>query len=69
MIRDKRRSETALDTSPSLRGSDGIWIEGAGATGGLIVCLQTLIFLLAFLFAPRHGYLAARRRAAATSVR
>jgi len=35
-----------------------------GATGGLIVCLQTLIFLAAFLFAPKHGYLAARRRAA-----
>jgi manganese/iron transport system permease protein len=35
-----------------------------GATGGLIVCLQTLVFLLAFVFAPRHGYLSARRRAA-----
>lgn len=35
-----------------------------GATGGLIVCLQTLVFLLAFLFAPKHGYLSARRRAA-----
>ena len=35
-----------------------------GATGGLIVCLQTLIFLAAFFFAPKHGYLAARRRAA-----
>jgi manganese/iron transport system permease protein len=35
-----------------------------GATGGLIVCLQTLIFLLAFIFAPGHGYLSARRRAA-----
>jgi manganese/iron transport system permease protein len=35
-----------------------------GATGGLIVCLQTLIFLMAFVFAPKHGYLAARRRAA-----
>lgn len=35
-----------------------------GATGGLIVCLQTLIFLLAFIFAPKHGYLSARRRAA-----
>ncbi len=35
-----------------------------GATGGLIVTLQTLIFLLAFFFAPKHGYLAARRRAA-----
>ena len=36
-----------------------------GATGGLIVSLQTLIFLVAFVFAPKHGYLSARRRAAA----
>ncbi|MGE0281009.1 MAG: metal ABC transporter permease [Rhizobiaceae bacterium] len=35
-----------------------------GATGGIIVCLQTLIFLIAFMFAPKHGMLAARRRAA-----
>ena len=35
-----------------------------GATGGLIVVLQTLIFLAAFIFAPKHGYLSARRRAA-----
>jgi len=35
-----------------------------GATGGLIVSLQTLIFLIAFFFAPKHGYLAARRKAA-----
>ena len=34
-----------------------------GATGGIIVVLQTLIFLAAFLFAPKHGLLAARRRA------
>lgn len=34
-----------------------------GATGGIIVCLQTLIFLLAFVFAPKHGALAARRKA------
>ncbi|MBY0135464.1 metal ABC transporter permease [Paracoccus yeei] len=34
-----------------------------GATGGVIVCLQTLLFLLAFLLAPKHGLLAARRRA------
>jgi manganese/iron transport system permease protein len=33
-----------------------------GATGGIIVSLQTLIFLAAFLFAPKHGYLAARRK-------
>ncbi|RWR27328.1 metal ABC transporter permease [Sinirhodobacter populi] len=36
-----------------------------GATGGIIVCLQTLIFLTAFVFAPKHGLLAARRKAAA----
>ena len=34
-----------------------------GATGGIIICLQTIIFLLAFFFAPKHGYLAARLRA------
>ena len=36
-----------------------------GATGGIIVCLQTLVFLLAFLFAPKHGMFAARRKARA----
>jgi manganese/iron transport system permease protein len=36
-----------------------------GATGGVIVVLQTLIFLTVFVFAPRHGYLAARRQARA----
>jgi manganese/iron transport system permease protein len=34
-----------------------------GATGGVIVSLQTLLFLLAFFFAPKHGRIAARRRA------
>ncbi|MFZ2099537.1 MAG: metal ABC transporter permease [Oricola sp.] len=33
-----------------------------GATGGVIVCLQTALFVLAFVFAPKHGILAARRR-------
>ena len=36
-----------------------------GATGGVIVVLQTLVFLLAFLLAPTHGLLAARARARA----
>jgi len=36
-----------------------------GATGGVIVTLQTLIFLAAFFFAPKHGVLAANRRASA----
>jgi manganese/iron transport system permease protein len=35
-----------------------------GATGGVIVVLQTAVFLAAFLFAPKHGMLAARRRTA-----
>ena len=35
-----------------------------GATGGVIVCLQTLVFLLAFYFAPKHGMRAARKRMA-----
>ncbi len=34
-----------------------------GATGGIIVVLQTLLFLLAFVFAPKHGLLANRKRA------
>jgi manganese/iron transport system permease protein len=33
-----------------------------GATGGCIVTLQTMLFLTAFIFAPKHGILAARRR-------
>jgi manganese/iron transport system permease protein len=32
-----------------------------GATGGVIVVLQSLIFVTAFLFAPKHGYLANQR--------
>jgi manganese/iron transport system permease protein len=35
-----------------------------GATGGVIVVLQTAVFLAAFFLAPKHGMLAARRRAA-----
>lgn len=36
-----------------------------GATGGIIVTLQTLIFLAVFVLAPKHGLLAARRKARA----
>ena len=35
-----------------------------GATGGVIVSLQTLVFLAAFYFAPKHGVLAARQQRA-----
>jgi manganese/iron transport system permease protein len=40
-----------------------------GATGGVIVTLQTLIFLAAFYLAPKHGVLAARRRSAPADVK
>ena len=33
-----------------------------GATGGVIVCLQTTLFGIALVFAPKHGMLAARMR-------
>lgn len=33
-----------------------------GATGGVIVTLQTLVFLAAYVFGPRHGLIANRRR-------
>ena len=36
-----------------------------GVTGGIIVCLQTLVFLAVFVVAPKHGLLAARTRARA----
>ncbi|WP_072928024.1 metal ABC transporter permease [Nissabacter archeti] len=41
----------------------GAWLSFYldGATGGVIVTLQTLLFLLAFLFAPKHGLLGAWR--------
>ncbi len=36
------------------------WLDAS--TAGCIVLVQTALFLLAFLFAPRHGLLAQRRR-------
>jgi manganese/iron transport system permease protein len=33
-----------------------------GATGGIIVCLQTLVFLLAFFFAPKYGLITTRSK-------
>jgi len=38
------------------------------ATGGIIVLAQTALFLLAFVFAPKHGLIAARRRSAEVEV-
>lgn len=34
-----------------------------GATGAVIVCLQTIIFLLAFCFAPKYGLITQKYRA------
>ena len=40
----------------------GAWLSYFldGATGGVIVTLQTALFLLAFFFAPKYGYIATR---------
>ena len=45
-------------------GAIGVYISYYldGATGGVIVCLQTLLFLGAFLFSPKYGLLSERRR-------
>lgn len=42
----------------------GAWISYYldGATGGVIITLQTLLFLMAFLFAPQHGLIPQRIR-------
>jgi manganese/iron transport system permease protein len=52
-------------TLGTLTSAVGTWISYFldGATGGIIVILQTLIFLITFLFAPKHGLIASRRRA------
>ncbi len=51
----------AIGTLSSLIGAySSYFIDGA--TGGIIVCLQTAMFLLAFVFAPKHGLLAQRKK-------
>ena len=54
----------AIGTTTSFLGAYASYFLD-GATGGIIVCLQTLVFLAAFVWAPKHGVLAARARAAA----
>ncbi|MEO1718853.1 MAG: metal ABC transporter permease [Pseudomonadota bacterium] len=39
-----------------------------GATGGVIVLLQTALFLAAFFFAPKHGLFGQHRRARSSAV-
>lgn len=55
----------ALGVVTSLTGAYASYFIN-GATGGCIVTLQTLVFLAAFVFAPKHGLLASRRMARAT---
>lgn len=40
-----------------------------GATGGCIVSLQAIVFLIVFLAAPKHGFIAAKRRVRAIQLR
>lgn len=54
----------AVGAATSMAGAYGSYFLD-GSAGGIIVSLQTGLFLLAFLFAPRHGWLATRRRASA----
>ena len=50
----------AIGSSTSLLGAYiSFFVDGA--TGGVIVSLQTLVFLAAFVLAPKHGLLATRR--------
>jgi ABC-type Mn2+/Zn2+ transport system permease subunit len=57
---------TATGTACGLVGAYASYFLN-GSTGGCIVVLQTLVFLVVLAFAPKHGLLAARaRRRAAT---
>jgi manganese/iron transport system permease protein len=53
----------AIGTLTSVVGASASYFLD-GAPGGIIVTLQTLIFLTAFVFAPKHGLMASRRKAA-----
>jgi manganese/iron transport system permease protein len=55
---------TLASTIGAVTGFAGAYISYFldGATGGVIVLLQTALFALAFIFAPKHGFLAASRR-------
>ena len=52
---------TATGVATALAGAYASYFFN-GATGGCIVTLQTLVFLAAFVFAPKHGILASKRR-------
>ena len=52
---------TAMGVGTSLAGAYASYFFD-GSTGGCIVTLQSLLFFLALIFAPKHGLRAARRR-------
>jgi manganese/iron transport system permease protein len=52
----------ALGVATSMAGAYASYFLDV-SPGGLIVALQTALFLLAFLFAPKHGFINARRMA------
>ncbi len=52
---------TAMGVGTSLAGAYASYFFD-GSTGGCIVTLQSLLFILALVFAPKHGLRAARRR-------
>ena len=52
---------TAIGAGTSLIGSYlSFFLDGA--TGGIIVVIQAIIFALVFLFAPKHGFIASKIR-------
>ena len=55
-----------MGTASSLAGAYASYYFN-GSTGGCIVTLQTLLFVLALVFAPKHGLRAARARRRAAS--
>ena len=55
-----------MGVSTSVAGAYGSYFLD-GSTGGCIVCLQTVLFLLALFFAPKHGIVASRRKARRTT--
>jgi manganese/iron transport system permease protein len=61
-------TSVAIGTTTSFVGAYASYFLD-GATGGIIVVLQTLIFVTAFFLAPKHGLLASRRKAARALVR
>ena len=52
-------------TIGSLTGFGGAYLSYFldGATGGIIVAMQTVLFLIVFLLAPKYGFIAGKRKA------